>query len=204
MSPRDQMISTAIDLFQRQGYQATSWRKLVEASGAPWGSAHHYFPGGKEQLGVEAVEEAGRRGEDVITRCFVESSTAEDAVQKLFALTGEQFGARDFSVGCPVAIVTLEMAPHSPAITKACNVAFETWRKRLIFELGARGYPAARVEEMAIAIMVNLEGCLVLARALRSRAPFDAGLSTILSVLKLEELGSSRKRGAAGTTKIAS
>lgn len=184
MSPRDTMINTAIDLFQRQGYQATSWRKLVEASGAPWGSAHHYFPGGKEQLGVEAIEEAGRRGEGVITLCFVETSTVEGAIEKLFALTGEQFGARDFSVGCPVAIVTLEMAPHSPAITKACKAAFESWRKRLVFELSARGYSASQAEEMAIAIMVNLEGCLVLARALRSRVPFDAGLSVILSRLK--------------------
>ncbi len=153
MTPRDRMITTAIDLFQRQGYQATSWRKLVEASGAPWGSAHHYFPGGKEQLGVEAVEEAGRRGEGTITRCFVESVTVEDAVQELFAMTGAQFAARDFQVGCPIAVVTLEMAPHSAALTKACEAVFESWRKRLIFELSARGYAAGRAEEIALAIM---------------------------------------------------
>ncbi len=199
MSPRDQMITTAIDLFQKQGYQATSWRKLVEVSGAPWGSAHHYFPGGKEQLGVEAVEEAGRRGEDTITRCFVESATVEDAVQKLFAITGEQFAARDFRVGCPIAIVTLEMAPHSPALTKACAAAFESWRKRLIFELSARGYAAGRVEDMAVAIMAMLEGCLVLARASRSPQAFDVGLSTILSMLK-SDAGASRKRGVIGAT----
>ncbi len=188
MSPRDQMITTAIDLFQKQGYQATSWRKLVEASGAPWGSAHHYFPGGKEQLGIEAVEEAGRRGEDTITRCFVESITVESAVQKLFAITGEQFAARDFQVGCPIAVVTLEMAPYSPALTKACDAAFESWRKRLIFELSTRGYAAGRIEDIAVAIMAMLEGCLVLARASRSRRPFDVGVSTILSLLKSDEV----------------
>lgn len=201
MSPRDQMIGTAIDLFQRQGYQATSWRKLVEASGAPWGSAHHYFPGGKEQLGVEAVEEAGRRGEAVITRCFVECATAESAIQKLFAVTGEQFGARDFQVGCPVAIVTLEMAPHSPALTKACDAAFESWRKRLVFELNARGYAGGRAEELAVAIMAMLEGCLVLARASRSARPFSVGISTILPLLKGDDAGPIRKRNAIAATK---
>src|SRR5437660_1001494 len=49
------MIEAAMRLLQRNGYAATSWRGVVEEAGTPWGSAHHYFPGGKEQLTAAAA-----------------------------------------------------------------------------------------------------------------------------------------------------
>ena len=53
------MIDTAVRLFQLHGYHATSWRGLVTASETPWGSVHHHFPGGKEELGVAAITTGG-------------------------------------------------------------------------------------------------------------------------------------------------
>ena len=53
---RDRMIEAAMSLLQRRGYRATSWRVLTQESGTPWGSVQHHFPGGKEELGVAAIE----------------------------------------------------------------------------------------------------------------------------------------------------
>src|SRR4051794_24534964 len=71
-SPREQMILAAMSLFQREGYAAASWRRIVQESGAPWGSAHHYFPKGKEQLGLAALEAASQTVAASMARCFPE------------------------------------------------------------------------------------------------------------------------------------
>jgi AcrR family transcriptional regulator len=68
------MVDSAIELFRQHGYKGTGLRDVVAHSGAPWGSLHHYFPGGKEQLGVEALELAG----DAIEAAFRNSAQEGD------------------------------------------------------------------------------------------------------------------------------
>ncbi|WP_420997990.1 TetR/AcrR family transcriptional regulator [Cupriavidus sp. 30B13] len=186
MSPKEQMIATALALFRHEGYQATSWRKLIQASGAPWGSAHHYFPGGKEELGVAAVEVAASTGAAAIAKCFAECATAQQAVLALFDMTREQFAAQDFKAGCPVAVVTLEMAPKSAALTAACDAAFGSWRRELARGLAAHHHAAERAEELAFAILAMLEGCFVLARAAQSPQAFEMGRAAVLAILQQE------------------
>ncbi|MBW8856934.1 MAG: TetR family transcriptional regulator, partial [Bradyrhizobium sp.] len=65
-----------MSLFQREGYAAASWRRLVQESGAPWGSAYHYFPDGKEQVGVAALEWAAQNVAGGIAQCFREGGRA--------------------------------------------------------------------------------------------------------------------------------
>ena len=63
MAPsRDRLLDAAVDLLQRQGYHGTGLNELLERSEAPRGSLYHYFPGGKEQIGAEAIGRAGRAG----------------------------------------------------------------------------------------------------------------------------------------------
>src|SRR5438270_12766084 len=115
-SPREQMILAAMSLFQREGYAAASWRRLVQESGAPWGSAYHYFPDGKEQLGVAAVEWAAQNVAAQMARCFPVGGRAADGIHKLFAGAAAQMVKSEFTAGCPVSTVALETVPQSPAL----------------------------------------------------------------------------------------
>src|SRR2546430_14507300 len=56
---RQRMLLSAVELFKRHGYNGTGFREVVAHSGAPRGSIYHHFPGGKAQLGSEAVAFAG-------------------------------------------------------------------------------------------------------------------------------------------------
>ena len=64
--PRERMIVSTALLMRERGARATSLDDVLEHSGAPRGSIYHHFPGGKVQLGVEAVRYAG---EFVATGC---------------------------------------------------------------------------------------------------------------------------------------
>ena len=52
------MVSAAL-LIRERGAHATAISDVLEHSGAPRGSAYHYFPGGRMQLLEEAIDYAG-------------------------------------------------------------------------------------------------------------------------------------------------
>jgi TetR/AcrR family transcriptional repressor of lmrAB and yxaGH operons len=165
------MIFAAMSLFQREGYTAASWRRLVQESGAPWGSAHHYFPGGKEQIGVAAIERAAQGVASLMERCFPEGGSAAEGVRRLFAGSAAQMAKSGFSSGCPVSTVALETVPQSPALSEACKTAFELWRQTLAEGLVRCGVAPARAEPLALTVLATFEGALIQARVAQSEGP---------------------------------
>src|SRR6478735_5029996 len=59
-SPRERMVVSAALLIRERGAQPTAIADVLAHSGAPRGSAYHYFPGGRTQLLCEATAYAGR------------------------------------------------------------------------------------------------------------------------------------------------
>ncbi|MDF3832743.1 TetR/AcrR family transcriptional regulator [Cupriavidus basilensis] len=177
------MIATGIEMFRREGYQSCSWRKLVEKSGAPWGSAYHYFPQGKEQLGVAVIERAAQLGAAWIARSFEGQASAAEGITAVLRGSAQLLGHERYQAGCPIAVVILERGSHSPALTAACAAAFESWRRQLAQALEARGFEVERASGIALITLVVLEGCLVLARAAGSTEAFEVGLATLLAQL---------------------
>ncbi len=58
-SAREDLIDAAVELFRARGYEGVGVAELLEKSGAPRGSLYFHFPGGKEEIGVEAVKRVG-------------------------------------------------------------------------------------------------------------------------------------------------
>ena len=55
-SPRERMVISAALLIRERGAQPTAIADVLQHSGAPRGSAYHYFPGGRTQLLCEAID----------------------------------------------------------------------------------------------------------------------------------------------------
>lgn len=171
MSPgdtRQKMVDTAVTMFQRQGYRATSWRSLVQASETPWGSVQHHFPGGKEELGVAAVTRAGDLVGAALTDTFERAADPADGVRSWFAASASLLAATDYASGCPVAPVVLETAHDSTALADAGAGALARWVGVIADALRQRGVDDARANQLATAVIAGFEGALVLARAQRS------------------------------------
>jgi TetR/AcrR family transcriptional repressor of lmrAB and yxaGH operons len=173
------MIATAVTLFRRDGYSATSWRRLVEEAGTPWGSAYHHFPGGKEQLGVAAVTSAAELVGKTIRRAFERTESAEEAVAWWFGKAAEALANSGYRDGCPVATIALETAHGSPALAEACRTAFTGWHGLLAGLLTERDH----ADELAVAIVNNLEGALVLSRVHRSAQPLETAARHVALLL---------------------
>jgi TetR/AcrR family transcriptional repressor of lmrAB and yxaGH operons len=165
---RERLLDSAVDLLQRQGYHGTGLNELLERSEAPRGSLYHYFPGGKEQIGAEAIARAGEQVAAAVAHLLRAKASVADAVEALAGLLAAGLEASDFERGCPVATTALEVTPGSEPIRAAVQASFESWLAPLRERLEAAGFDrlqAARRADLAIA---TLEGALVLARARRN------------------------------------
>ncbi|PZQ65096.1 MAG: TetR family transcriptional regulator [Phenylobacterium zucineum] len=173
---------------RRQGYRATSWRKLIEASGAPWGSAHHYFPGGKSQLGVEAVDLAAEAFVKVLRRAFAGETLPADAIRHVFASAGAGLEAARFDVGCPIAAVAVEVTPDMAALGEACARGFSSWSEVVADELQRRGLDAEAARDLAEHVIATFEGALLLSRTQRSGAPLRRSAEHLVRLPQIQAL----------------
>jgi len=177
---RQRMIETAARLFQRDGYCATSWRSLVSEAGTPWGSIHHHFPGGKEELGLAAVNAGSDAVAALIEHCFSDGPDAPSAIARWFALSAELLMNSAYTAGCPVATLALETATSSQTMHQATKRAFDRWQDLLAAELRKAGAAPSDAYEAAATVLVLLEGGLLLARVQAApRALHLAGVQAV-------------------------
>ncbi|WP_158015025.1 TetR/AcrR family transcriptional regulator [Mycobacterium basiliense] len=173
-SPRDRMVVSAALLIRERGAHATAISDVLQHSGAPRGSAYHYFPGGRTQLLCEAVDFAGEHVAKIIT----EADQSLDLLNTLVAKYREQLLASDFRAGCPIAAVSVEAGEAAdgermaPVIEHAAAV-FDRWSDLIAERFLADGIAADRAAELAVLATSALEGALLLARVRRDLAPLD-------------------------------
>jgi AcrR family transcriptional regulator len=170
---RDRIVQTSAELFRRQGYSATGVKQIVTAAKAPFGSLYHFFPGGKEELGAEAVRVSGAIYAQLIPAVFDPAPDPVTGVRLFFAGAAEHLRETDYEDACPIATVALEVSSTSETMRRACAEVFEGW-----IEAGAERFAQAGISrdagrELTISMLAALEGAFVLARALRSTEPLE-------------------------------
>ena len=162
---RDRLLDSAVDLLQRQGYHGTGLNELLERSEAPRGSLYHYFPGGKEQLGAEAIARAGGQVAAAVVHLLRAKPSVANAVEALAGLLAAGLEASEFERGCPMATTALEVTTRSEPIRVAVQASFESWLAPLRERLQGAGFAPEPAAQRADLIIAALEGALVLARA---------------------------------------
>src|SRR5450755_4517626 len=102
---RERILRSGAELFRRQGYAATGVKQIVTAAQAPFGSLYHFFPGGKEQLGAEAIRTSGALYELLIPAVFDPAPDLPGAVRAFFAGAADHLAETDYTDACPIATV---------------------------------------------------------------------------------------------------
>jgi TetR/AcrR family transcriptional regulator, lmrAB and yxaGH operons repressor len=194
MSTRERFLLGAARSFRRQGYEATGLKGLVTEAGAPFGSLYHHFPGGKEQLGVDAVRWSGDAFAVGITRTLAESSTAAEAARRMFSAAAEGLESSGFAHGCPIANVAAESANRNEALRQACAEVFGTWRSLIATRLHAEGVTVDHAEDLATLALCTYEGAITLARAWRDARPLRQTGTHIAALLTGAAPGVSAER----------
>jgi TetR/AcrR family transcriptional regulator, lmrAB and yxaGH operons repressor len=166
------MVTTTAKLLRRQGYHGTGLNQIVAEADAPKGSLYFHFPGGKEQLAAEAIIASGIYLDAGLVAC--QAPTALQSLDAYIAEAAALLERTDYTSGCPIATVALEVGATSPTISAACADAFELLLGRVAGWLERDGVDPEQARERAIVVYSALEGALVFAKARRSVEPLAA------------------------------
>lgn len=173
-SPRERMVRSAAVLIREHGAHPTAIADVLAHSGAPRGSAYHYFPGGRTQLLCEAIDYAS----DHVTARLDRATDTFALLDDMVARFRDQLLASDFRAGCPVVAVAVEAgdpekADSADAVRERAGAAFQRWIARITARLCDDGVPVERAEELATLITTSVEGAVLVARTTRDVKPLE-------------------------------
>ena len=181
---RNRMLETAAGLLQRFGYHGTGLSQILAVSGAPKGSLYFHFPAGKEELCAAAASHSGEQMRSQLDALIGAFSDPAEAVQQVCRFMAQLLASTNYQVGCPVATLTLEMAPYSDAIHSAVATAFKDWLESIEARMIQSGIVGEEAQELATVTLAAIEGALLLSRAMRTTAALETVGKTLARLIR--------------------
>ncbi|MGH3184695.1 MAG: TetR/AcrR family transcriptional regulator [Acidimicrobiales bacterium] len=186
---RERILDAGAQLFRRQGYEGTSLKEIVAEGEAPWGSLYHFFPGGKEEVGVMALRRSGERYRRLIELVFERAVDPAQALRQFFDLSARALQASDYADGCPIATVALESANTTEALRAVCAQAFASWLSTLADALRRAGIEPVAADRLALFGLSTFEGAIALSRTIRDVTPLVASAEIVAGVVEAHGKG---------------
>jgi len=176
---KDRMIVAARRLFREHGYFGTALSDVVTESAAPRGSIYFHFPGGKEELAGEVT--LLHAGDHIahINRAAAATSTAAQLIEAFIGRIRDELVSSGYREGCAMAPVVIESTPASDHLSNATRRGFQDIIATLAARLTEKDVPHDRAVQLATHALTNVEGALILGRALRDSAPFDTAIALL-------------------------
>ena len=172
---RARMLETTARLLQHRGYYGTSLSEILAESGAPRGSLYFHFPGGKDQLGIEATRAAVEETTAALREALANAASPAQGVRAFLGAVAGLMRESGYTFGCPVAPVILDATGGVDELAELCRQAFEEWVRLLREAFAAAGVPEGRAGALALLVVASVEGLLLVARAYRDCGPIRAG-----------------------------
>jgi TetR/AcrR family transcriptional regulator, lmrAB and yxaGH operons repressor len=176
---KQRMVQKAALSLATKGLQRTSFSEVLKASSAPRGSLYHHFPGGKDELVLDALQLAGEWAMQSLG--LSAGRPAPDIARAFIDLWRFLLTRSDFGSGCAVAAVTV--AAETPALLDRSAAVFQGWRSRIAALLAEGGIPGDRAQTLATTLIAGCEGAVILARAERSLVPFDVVATELIAAV---------------------
>ncbi len=184
---RGRLLQAAVRLFRQKGYAASGLAEILAISGAPRGSLYHYFPGGKEEIGAEAVRSAGEQVAKSLNDLLQRTAGSNDFIVAYTAQLAGWIQASDYRDGCPIATTLLETTPRSELIAAAGREVLENWTGLIATAFMRDGADGPGAHALAQLLISTVEGALLMARVLRDTAPL-AGIAAGFASIRLSEI----------------
>lgn len=159
-------------------------KQISKASGATIGSIYHFFPGGKEALGVAVIETTGAVYRQLFESILAGSDDPAEAFMLFFEAVAAVLEESDFIDPCPIGGIAREVANTSEPLRLAAKATFESWVTAGQLHFRSAGIPEAEAEELAYLVVSAIEGAFVLSRTQRSTALLPATVRHIAALVQ--------------------
>ncbi len=177
--PKEAAVRAITEVFREHGYDGASLARLSAATGLGRSSLYHHFPNGKEDMARAALDYVAASVEENVVKPLRAKGDPAGRVKgavaalRAFYVGGERSCLIDhFGVPAAQSAAPGAARAHVEALTDAFAAASR--------DAGLNARLARARAEQAV---VELEGALVVARALESGAPFDAAMRRLPNLL---------------------
>ena len=164
MSKKEQILEASSQLFEMQGYHATSLSEILTRSETPKGSLYYYFPEGKQGLAVESILRTGELFAERIRSSLAEHGSSPEALRQLMHTIAERMEQAAFRSGGPLTAIAMETATTSETLNRACRAAFELIRQAFEDKLLSNGLTKQKAHSLSLLIVAAIEGGTLLSR----------------------------------------
>lgn len=179
---REKLIDAAMELFAFNGYGPTGLSEIARKADVQPGSLYHFFPT-KEELLAAVLE---RRKEllwpDVLQAIWDRFDDPIERVFKLLHQYRKMLQITEFSHGCPIGNLAIELTESHPNARKLIAENFDNWLKAIeqCFHEASRRLPEhAEPKRLAIFVLTTMEGAVMLARTYRDFRAYDAAIASL-------------------------
>lgn len=181
-STRDRIVTAARELFYERGYAESALADILKKADANSGSLYHFFKS-KEELLIAVLEQYKTMLQPVLLEPIWKNIS--DPIERVWALLNgyRQFlTMTDYTYGCPIGNLALEVVNLHSAAREKIHENFEGWRVavRNCLDGAARRLPAdVDRDKLATFILTVMEGGVMQARTARNIEPFDASVAML-------------------------
>ncbi|MDX2078940.1 MAG: TetR/AcrR family transcriptional regulator [bacterium] len=168
---REQLLDITCQLLEVQGYHATGLNEIIQTSKTPKGSLYYHFPGGKDELTEQALNQTGKI---VLERIKTNLDAYDDPAQAVaeFIRTLAGFVAQaNFRTGGPITTVASETAGTNDRLRLVCKAVYEAWRGAFADKFIQSGISLTRAHRLAFAVLGLIEGGIILSRTYHDTQP---------------------------------
>jgi TetR/AcrR family transcriptional regulator, lmrAB and yxaGH operons repressor len=178
LNTKDRIVKAATILFQTKGYHATGLNEILRKSNAPKGSLYYYFPNGKEQLALEAINQTKTFIEKTIRERLATipdpaesiKNSIEEMADNLNVDEDEKLSFRS-TKKVSINLIAMETATSSETLRIACESAFKTWQNVYYQKLIDGGFERKRAEKLSLVIQTMIEGAIIMSLTMKSDVP---------------------------------
>jgi TetR/AcrR family transcriptional repressor of lmrAB and yxaGH operons len=173
VAERADVLPLLAEVFRAHGYEGATLALISDATGLGKGSLYNFFPGGKEQMAEEVLCSIDRWFVDHIYTPLRTSADPEQGIADMFAAVDGYF--RSGQRVCLVGVVALGAARD--LFADKVKGYFAGWVDALAVALRRRGDDRALARRKAEQTVLEIQGALVLTRALDDTRVFSRALA---------------------------
>ncbi|MEH6378019.1 helix-turn-helix domain-containing protein [Streptomyces sp. KLMMK] len=184
----DAALQSAVELFWRRGYEATSMADLVGHLGIARASLYATF-GSKRELYLKALQRYSEQHSPRVAEELSRPGPALPAVRGLVTRFAGEAADDELRRGCFVTNTAVELAPHDPAAARGVEeswLALEAALTAALTRAQEQGELPAGRDPVALArmLLVLMQGMRVVGKAVPGRARLRDAAAQALALLE--------------------
>jgi TetR/AcrR family transcriptional repressor of nem operon len=189
MGNREKLLETAVVIFGRNGYQATSVDAILEIAHVSPSNFYYHFKS-KEELAFEVLECYFRLARQEIAPILVNRRLgAAGRLEHLHRLFVKRMSETGCCGGCPMGNLAQELSDSHPGFRERLAEFFEECLEGIadVVEQGVKAGEFRRdVDPQAAAYLLfgSVEGLILLSKSLKDLAPLERGFRQAIELLK--------------------